>query len=131
MTESEFMTNKEVGFLGEKIAALYLEKKGYTIMKRNFTVKGGEIDIIAKKDGFIAFVEVKTRSADFMSDGFSAVTEKKRRLIIRASEIYSLRYPHDLQPRFDVVQIILDGKKVIGFNYVENAFDASGIMTIL
>jgi putative endonuclease len=127
------MTSKEIGFLGEKIAAVYLEKKGYTIIKHNFTVKGGEIDIIAKKDDIIAFVEVKTRSVDFMTDGFSAVTNKKKRLIIKAAEKYSLRNPHDLQPRFDVVQIILDDKdkKVVGFNYVESAFDASGIMTIL
>lgn len=125
------MTAKEIGEFGEKVAAFYLEKKGYKILKRNFRVKGGEIDIIAEKGGIIAFTEVKTRTPDFIESGFDAVTMQKKRLIIRASQLYSLKYPHDFQPRFDVVQIIADGKKIVGFNYIENAFDASDIMTIL
>lgn len=125
------MTAKEVGDRGENIAAFYLEKKGYRILRRNFRIKGGELDIIAEKDGIIAFVEVKTRSADFLSGGFEAVDKRKQRLIIRAAEEYSLKNPHDLQPRFDVVEIILDGKRVVGFNYVENAFCAEDMMTIL
>ena len=125
------MNAKELGKFGENVAALYMEKKGYKILKRNFCVKGGEIDIIAEKDGIIAFTEVIPRPPDYMVSGFEAVTKRKKQLIIRASELYSLRFPHDLQPRFDVVQIIADGKKIVGFNYVENAFDASDIMTIL
>lgn len=125
------MTAKELGEFGEKVAAFYLEKKEYKILKRNFRVKGGEIDIIAEKDGIIAFVEVKTRTPDFIESGFDAVTLRKKRLIIRASQIYSVKFPHKLQPRFDVVQIIADGRKIVGFNYIENAFDASDIMTIL
>lgn len=125
------MTAKELGEFGEKVAAYYLEKKGYKILKRNFRIKGGEIDIIAEKGDIIAFVEVKTRTPDFIESGFDAVTLRKKRLIIRASQIYSVKFPHDLQPRFDVVQIIADGRKIVGFNYIENAFDASDIMTIL
>ncbi len=125
------MTAKELGEFGEKVAAFYLEKKGYKILKRNFRIKGGEIDIIAEKDGIITFVEVKTRTPDFIESGFDAVTMRKKRLIIRASQVYSVKFPHELQPRFDVVQIIADGRKIVGFNYIENAFDASDIMTIL
>ena len=119
------MDKKELGNYGEKIAALYLEKKGYAILERNYHIKGGEIDIIAAKDGFIAFVEVKTRTPDFLSDGFEAVTKAKKKLIIKASAVYSYKKPHNLQPRFDVVSIIVDRKKVVGFNYIENAFDNS------
>lgn len=125
------MTKKEIGDFGERAVAYYMEKKGYKILSRNFRIKGGEIDIIAEKDGIIAFVEVKTRAPDYLSSGFEAVTKRKKQLIVRASEMYSLKFPHDLQPRFDVVQIISDGKKVIEFNYVENAFDASDMITIL
>lgn len=125
------MTAKELGEFGEKVAAYYLEKKGYKILKRNFRIKGGEIDIIAEKGDIIAFVEVKTRTPDFIESGFDAVTLRKKRLIIRASQVYSVKFPHDLQPRFDVVQIIANGRKIVGFNYIENAFDASDIMTIL
>ncbi len=125
------MDKKEFGNLGEKVAAFYLEKKGYTIIQRNFCIRGGEIDIIASKDGVIAFVEVKTRTPDYMTSGFDSITLKKRRLIVKTAEMYSFKNPHNLQPRFDVVQIILDNRKVIGFNYIENAFDASDIMTIM
>lgn len=119
------MNRKELGYLGERTAAYYLEKKGYKILKRNFTVKGGEIDIIAEKDGIIVFAEVKTRAPDPLVNGFEAVTNSKKRLIIRASEEYSYRYPHDLQPRFDVVWVTISDGKIVGFQYIENAFDAS------
>lgn len=125
------MTAKEIGARGENIAAFYLEKKGYRILRRNYCIRGGELDIIAEKDGIIAFVEVKTRTVGFMSGGFDAVDKRKQRLIIRAAEAYSLKNPHDLQPRFDVAEIILDGKRVAGFSYVENAFCADGMTTIL
>lgn len=125
------MTSKELGGFGERVAALYLEKKGYAILRRNFCIKGGEIDIIAQKDDIIAFVEVKTRTPDYMVGGFEAVNKRKRRLIIKTAEQYSFKYPHNWQPRFDIVEIIVDGRKVVGFNYIENAFDASDIMTIL
>lgn len=119
------MDKKELGDFGEKVTAYYLEKKGYTILKRNFRIKGGEIDIIAEKDGIIAFTEVKTRAPDPLVNGFEAVTEAKKKRIIKASEIYLVRFPHDLQPRFDTVWITVSGGKVVGFRYIENAFDAS------
>ena len=120
------MTSAEIGSAGEKIAALYLEKKGYKILRRNYRVKGGEIDIIAENDDIISFVEVKTRSVDYISDGFEAVTKSKQKLIIKAAAEYFYRCGSDKQPRFDVVSIVLDGKKVVGFNYITDAFDASG-----
>ena len=124
------MTGKELGAYGEKYTADYLVRNGYKILKCNFCVRGGEIDIIASKDDFIAFVEVKTRAPDYMVSGLEAVTKRKRRLI-KAAEQYSYKFPHDLQPRFDVAELIVRGNDVIGFDYIENAFDASDIMTIL
>ena len=119
------MDKKELGNFGENAVAFYLEKKGYKILARNFTVKGGEIDIIASKDDIIAFVEVKTRAPDPLVNGFEAVTAAKKRRIIRTSEKYSYMFPHDLQPRFDIVWVTVSGRKVIGFDYIDNAFDAS------
>lgn len=116
---------KTIGDLGENFTACYLERKGYTILKRNFRIKGGEIDIIAAKDGIIAFVEVKTRAPDPLVNGFEAITPSKIKLIIKTSEQYSIKYPHDLQPRFDAAWVTVSGEKVIGFQYIENAFDAS------
>lgn len=120
------MTASETGKAGERIAALYLSKKGYSIIKTNYRIKGGEIDIIAENSEYIVFLEVKTRSADFISDGFDAVTKTKQKLIIKAAAEYFYRIGSDKQLRFDVVSIVLDGKRVVGFNYITDAFDASG-----
>ncbi len=119
------MDRQELGRFGENAVAYYLEKKGYRILKRNYRVKGGELDIIAEKDGVVAFVEVKTRTPEPLVNGLEAVTAAQRKMIIRTSEEYFRRFPHDLQPRFDVVWVTVSDRKVVGFRYVENAFDAS------
>ena len=119
------MDRQELGQFCEKAVAYYLEKKGYRIVRRNYRIKGGELDIIAEKDGVIAFVEVKTRTPEPLVNGLEAVTAAKKKMMIRTSEEYSYRFPHDLQPRFDVVWVTVADRKVVGFQYVENAFDAS------
>ena len=59
----EGMDNRVVGQIGENTAADVLRAKGYTILKRNYRCKHGEIDIIAEKYGDMSFVEVKTRQS--------------------------------------------------------------------
>lgn len=119
------MDRQELGQFGENAVTYYLEKKGYRIVRRNYRVKGGELDIIAEKDGVIAFVEVKTRTPEPLVNGLEAVTAAKKKMMIRTSEEYSYRFPHDLQPRFDVAWVTVADRKIVGFQYVENAFDAS------
>jgi putative endonuclease len=70
------MNPKELGNLGEKIAQDYLKKKKYRILAQNFKRKWGEIDIVAKKQGKIIFVEVKTISKKY---GFSPEDEIDRK----------------------------------------------------
>ena len=53
-------TRKQVGALGEKVAAEYLRRRGFSIRDRNFVRKTGELDIIAEKESTLHFVEVKT-----------------------------------------------------------------------
>lgn len=124
------LSKSETGRLGEELTAYYLERSGYTVLKRNFRVKGGEIDVIAQKDGIIAFVEVKTRDISALAEGADAVRSRKRKLIIKASVEYSLRNPHDLQPRFDVSEVTVKDGKVIKFRYFDNAFQSDEDMII-
>ena len=111
---------------GENIAAGYLEKKGYKIEKRNYRAVGCEIDIIARKEDTICFIEVKTRSGvDF---GFPSeyVNQRKMEKIIRAAEIfYSCKKYQRFKVRFDIISVLY-GAGGIKIEYLENAFEADG-----
>ena len=83
------MDSKELGFLAENIAARYLEERGYEIAAKNYRKPWGEIDIIARKDGIIIFVEVKANRQQ--TEGFDPeirVDWKKMRKITRTAELY-------------------------------------------
>lgn len=123
-------SRSETGRLGEELTAYYLQKSGYEIVRRNFRIKGGEIDIIAKKDDIIAFVEVKTRDNSALESGAEAVKSRKRSLIINAAREYSYRYPHDLQPRFDISEVTVKDGRVIKMNYLDNAYDGGTDSTL-
>jgi putative endonuclease len=75
----------------EQVAAFLLRLKGYRILARRFVVTGGEIDLIAKRGGAIAFVEVKAR-AD-MEVAAIAITATKRKRIARAARVWLARNP--------------------------------------
>lgn len=100
------MAGVSKGAAGEVLAARFLRSKGYTILVSNYRTRFGEIDIIASDGQYIAFVEVKTRSEDSYYAPREAVTEMKQRRIIKTAGIYLRTFPTDLQPRFDVVEII-------------------------
>lgn len=69
--------NKDTGALGEDVAAIYLKKKGFEILDRNYLKKWGEIDIVARgTDKKVHFVEVKTVSYETRVDLETAVTRR-------------------------------------------------------
>ena len=117
---------RETGNLGEAAVCDYLTQRGAEILCRNFTVRGGEIDILAKQGEYLLIVEVKTRRPDALVSGAAAVDAKKQRCMIRAAEQYLLKNPCDLQPRFDVAEVEYSGAFVRHIEYIEHAFDASG-----
>ena len=116
------MTRREIGNFGETVVCNYLTQQGYDIVKRNYCIRGGEIDIIAIKSDFICFVEVKTRKENSMVSGLEAVTRKKHLRIIRTAERYLLESQSELQPRFDVAEVILRNNTVISVQYIKSAF---------
>ena len=120
------MKKNETGRLGEEAVCRYLEKYGYTIAVRNYRIKGGEIYIIAVNEDYIVFVEVKTRKPDSLVSGFDAISKTKKGLIIRAAADYCCKNPTSLQPRFDVAQVIFDGKNICSIDYIKNAYDTTG-----
>lgn len=111
------MNNVEIGQKGENIATRYLRLRLYKILERNYRRKTGEIDIIAKKGGYIIFIEVKYRNNTNKGLPREAVTPFKQRQIKRTAEMYILENKLDCNMRFDVIEIL--GKKV---EHIKNAF---------
>ncbi len=89
--------NQKVGQWGEQAAADYLSAKGYEIMARNVRTPYGEIDLIARKDGFTIFVEVKTRTSrrggatlrPYLGPPEIAVTPRKQQHMLACAEHYA------------------------------------------
>lgn len=79
---------KLLGDMGEEFATKYLVDKGYQIIDRNFRTKFGEMDIIAKKDDCLHFIEVKTRTQDIYGRPCDAITEEKKLRLRRIAEAY-------------------------------------------
>lgn len=113
---------KDTGTIGERLAAQFLEQKGYRLVMANFTApvgrnsKGvqvkGEIDLVALEGETLCFVEVKTRKSLDFGGPLTAVDNKKQRQITRTARVYRRIFQvFDLPHRFDVVTIVYNGKK--------------------
>ncbi|MBE0415003.1 MAG: YraN family protein [Dehalococcoidia bacterium] len=119
------MKRKELGALGENIAAEYLARLGYVIRERNFRSKEGEIDIIAERDDFLVFVEVRTRRGSSFGTPEESVNAKKKEKLITLAQTY-IESHNDLPPswRIDVVAVELTREgKVSRVELIENAID--------
>ena len=116
------MTPREIGNLGEDFTAEFLKSKGCEILARNFRIRGGEIDIVAKKGELLHIVEVKTRAPNPLSTGDEAITPQKQAFIIRAAEAYLKKYELEMSCVFDVAIVELTNGKVTDFKYIQRAF---------
>lgn len=102
---------KETGYYGEAIACKILEKRGYRLVEKNFTIRGGEIDLIMEKGDELIFVEVKTRRNDHYGSPLESITPQKKQRMIRASEVFLCGKGHDdADVRFFAVAIFLDDR---------------------
>ena len=118
---------RKTGNAGEDAAARYLKKKGYRILNRNFVERGHEIDIVARDGDEIVFVEVKTRSAESISEfeerPASAVTPEKQRSIIDTAIAYTVKLDGRPRMRFDVIEVILSNGKPQRIEHLVAAFN--------
>ncbi len=101
--------NKELGASGEDIACRFLKTKGYRILGTNFRTPFGELDVIAKKDDYTIFVEVKTRATSSLGPPYLNITWKKKRQIVKNALCYlKMRGQVDSFWRIDVVSVKLN-----------------------
>ncbi|MCP5004291.1 MAG: YraN family protein [Planctomycetes bacterium] len=114
---------------GEDLARKLLKKRGYKILKRNYVCKYGEIDIVAFDRGVITFVEVKARLSESYGSPELAVTNGKKRKIVKTALSYlsENRIP-DADYRFDVVSILFtkEAKDPI-IELFQGAFSSDGL----
>lgn len=115
------MNKRAVGTEFEAEAADFLVRNGYQILEKNYRCKIGEIDIIARDQDYLCFVEVKYRSSTSKGFPAEAINRNKIRKITKTAQLYMLRYglDSDTPCRFDAV-VILDRE----FTLLKNAFDS-------
>ena len=107
-----------VGVEGEQIAAEYLESHGMRVVERNFSARCGEIDIVARDDDYLVFVEVKSRMSYRYGVPSVAVNKEKQKKIVKTAQYYLMaKGCVDVNVRFDVVEVFAD--KV---HHIRNAF---------
>ena len=113
--------SRDIGFSAEQRAAVYLEKKGYQILARNYTTPLGEIDIVARDRGDIVFCEVKYRKGA-VPPSLEVITTEKQKKIVKAAYSYirthGKRWPSKTTFRFDAIG--LSDETLV---HIEGAFD--------
>ena len=113
--------HNEVGKKGEDLAAYYLLKLGYKILVRNWRFNHKELDIIATKDNYLVFIEVKTRTVNGIERPQDAITLRKQKKLIIAANAFIEQKNINMDARFDVISVILDGNKH-EIEHIDDAF---------
>lgn len=118
------MNKKSLGNKGEDFAAEYYRKLGFTVSARNYSCRGGEIDIIAENGEYIIFVEVKARSENALYSPSEAVDLRKQKRLSIAAMKYLAENESEKQPQFDVFEVYAQNGRIYKVNRIENAFEA-------
>ncbi len=116
------MTEKiKTGEEGEQLAAAMLEEKGYTVLERNYRHKRSEIDLIVRRDNWLVFVEVKTRTSDAFGFPEEFVDAKKKQKIFQGADYYLFITNWSGNVRYDIVAVNLEDDRPI-IHHIEDAF---------
>lgn len=91
---------KQVGYAGEKMVSQHYRNLGYAIHEQNYTIRGGEIDIVASDSKNIVFIEVKV--INNIDDIQSFITNKKIYFLEKTIQQYIMTNHIDKDPRLDV-----------------------------
>lgn len=101
-----------------------MREKGFQIIRENYRLRGGEIDIIARDGGYIVFIEVKFRTGMNFGRPAEAVGHAKQQKIIHTAMHYIVAENFEGPDfRFDIVEVLEQNGKMYA-NHIENAFGA-------
>ena len=113
---------QEFGEVGEKVAERWLRQHGWRVLQRRFRNGHRDIDLVAERDGLVAFVEVKARRRNDFGDPVEAVDWRKQRELVRSATVWIDRHGRPNESyRFDVIGVLVDGNSV-RVKHIENAF---------
>ena len=115
-------THLDTGKTGEELAVKWLLQKGFEIAHRNWRYSYYEIDIVAKKNNRLHFIEVKCRNAGTIGQPEDSVSKKKFRSLKRAADAYLQINPHHPWIQYDILAIKLHAEKEHEFFLLEDVF---------
>lgn len=113
--------HNDIGKKGEALALNFLRKKGYQLRETNWMYRKAELDIVAEFDDQLVVVEVKTRTSRDFESPKEAVTITKQKHIVRAADAYINQFDIEMECRFDIVSVLLEGSNV-EIEHIEDAF---------
>ena len=110
-----------LGHRGESIAASYLVKNGYTILEKNWRTPYGEIDLIARIDQVVVFVEVKTRASQALGPPEISITRRKGEHMRNAAEYFIQQHTElTMDWRIDVISVQIQSGDKSKIDHFEN-----------
>ena len=115
------MSSRRIGQRGEEIAARFLLSEGFDLLHRNWRSGRYELDIVARKEGVLHIVEVKSRKADGLTAPEEAMTRKKFNALFRAAQQYVALYRIDADTQFDLIAVDLLPDSTHRLRYIPNA----------
>ncbi len=115
-------TNKDTGNLGEDLATIALQERGFTILERNWQFRYWEVDIIASVENRLHFIEVKTRKSLRYGYPEESITREKMNSLKNAAEAYLEANPEWKYIQFDVVAITIIDSVLREFLMIEDVY---------
>lgn len=115
------MSSIRIGQRGEEIAARFLLSEGFDLLHRNWRSGRYELDIVARKEGVLHIVEVKSRKADGLTAPEEAMTRKKFNALFQAAQQYVALYRIDADTQFDLIAVDLLPDSTHRLRYIPNA----------
>ena len=116
--------HNDFGKLAEQLATDFLIQKNYKILLKNFRYLKAEIDIIAEFENQIIIIEVKARNTDVFIEPHEAVTKKKIRLIVSATNEFMNQNNRVEEVRFDIISVLPNQSGKLEITHIENAFES-------
>ncbi len=112
------------GKMAEDAAVQYLEQQGYRILERNFRTNLGELDIIAEHEGYLVFIEVRSRKGERFGLPQETVNWAKQAKVRRmAAQYLKLTAGWKRSCRFDVVGVLFaDNDEIKFIELIRDAF---------